>query len=423
MTGADAVISETTPLLKIRAFRLMFTTRLSSHLASHFLGIAIGWQIWKVTESALHLGMVGLAQFLPPLVLSLLAGQIADRYDRRVILRCCYVVQVITATMFLLLTVLFEQPSLTAIYTLLTINATARAFEGPSIQALLPAMVPREVLGRAIAMQSSTNKISQLGGPPLAGALLALYGVDFDYIVCMMCSLTALGAMLVMPSPLTPFRPSKGALDAVLNGLRFIWRSPAILGAISLDLVATFFGGITALLPIFADEILDIGPMGFGILRSAPGVGGIMMAFFLTRYPIERNGGKKLFATLTVYGTSALAFGLSENVVLSIALLMVFGAADMMNTVIRQTYVQVNTPDEMRGRVGAVSAVSVLTGSQLGQFRAGVAADWFGAVGSVVIGGVAVILMVGIWSGLFPALRNMQKPDEVQPVPGRRMPE
>jgi MFS family permease len=423
MTGAETAISEKTPLLKIHAFRLMFTTRLSSHLSSHFLGITISWQIWKVTESALHLGLVGLAQFLPPLVLSLLAGQIADRYDRRVILRCCYVVQACTATLFLLLTILFQQPSLTAIYVLLTVNATARAFEGPAIQALLPAMVPRDVLGRAIAMQSSTNKIGQLGGPPLAGALLALYGVDFDYIICMILCLTALGATLVMPSPLIPFRPSKGGLDAVLNGLRFIWHSPAILGAISLDLVATFFGNITALLPIFADDVLNIGPTGFGILRSAPGVGGLLMALVLARYPIERNGGKKLFASLAVYATSVLAFGLSENVVLSLALLMVFGAADMVNTVIRQTYVQVNTPDEMRGRVGAVSAVSVLTGSQLGQFRAGLAAVWFGAVGSIVIGGVAVLLMVAIWAKLFPALRNMQKPDEVELVPGRRMPQ
>lgn len=423
MTGAESTIDDKTPLLKIPAFRLMFTTRLSSQLASQFLGIAIGWQIWKVTESALHLGMVGLAQFLPPLIFSLLAGQIADRYDRRVILRCSYVVQTCTLALFLLLTVMSEQLSLTAIYTLLIINASARAFEGPSIQALLPVMVPREVLGRAIAMQSSTHKISQLGGPPAAGALLALYDVDFVYMACMMFIITALGAMLVMPAPLTPFRPSKGGLNAVLNGFRFIWRSPAILGVISLDLVATFFGGITALLPIFADEILDIGPVGFGVLRSAPGIGGIMMAFFLSRYPIESNAGSRLFASLAVYGASILAFGLSQNAMLSIALLIVSGAADMMNTVIRQTYVQVNTPDDMRGRVSAVSAVSVLTGSQLGQFRAGLAAAWFGAVGSVVIGGVAVLLMVAIWAKLFPALRNMQKPDEVEPVPGRRMPE
>lgn len=411
MTGAEAVITESTPLLRIRAFRLMFTTRLCSHLANHFLSIAITWQIWIITESALHLGLVGLAQFLPPLVLSLLTGQIADRYDRRVILRCCYVVQAGTAGMFLLLTVLYEPP-LAVVYTLLTINATSRAFEGPSLQALLPATVPREVLGRAIAMQSSTNKLALLGGPPLAGTLLALYGVGFDYILCLVFCLTALAAMLAMPSPLIPFRPSKGGLDAVLNGFRFIQRSPAILGAISLDLVGTFFGGITALLPIFADDVLKIGPMGFGFLRSAPGVGGLMIAFLLTRYPIERNGGKKLFATLMVYGASALAFGLSENVFLSVALLILYGAADMTNTVIRQTYVQVNTPDEMRGRVGAVSGVSVMTGSQLGQFRAGVVADWIGPVGSVVVGGAAVILMVGIWAAQFPALRHMQRPDE-----------
>jgi MFS family permease len=418
MTGAEAVIiTETTPLFRIPAFRLMFATRLTSHMANHFLAIAIAWQIWKMTESPLHLGLVGLAQFLPPLLLSLVAGQIADRYDRRIILRCSYILQSVMAAVFLLLT-LFEPP-LAAIYTALTINAMARAFEGPSLQALLPVMVPRQVLGRAIALQSSTNKVSQLIGPPLAGALLAVSGPGVDYLGCLLLSLVALGAMLLMPSPLTPFRPSKGGLNAVLDGFRFIWRSPPILGAISLDLVATFFGGITALLPIFADEILKIGPMGFGILRSAPGVGGLLTALVLTHYPIQRHGGKMLFGTLAVYGSTTLAFGLSENVVLSVALLVLVGAADMVNTIIRQTFVQVNIPDEMRGRVAAVSSVSVLTGGQLGQFRAGLAADWFGAVGSVVIGGAAVVLMVGIWAGLFPALRRMQKPDEVQPVHGR----
>lgn len=417
MTGAEAVITDTTPLLRIRAFRLMFTTRLCSHMGNHFLGIAIGWQIWKMTESPLHLGLVGLAQFLPPLLLSLLAGQIADRYDRRIILRCAYILQTVMAAAFLLLT-LFDPP-IAAIYTVLTINSMARGFEGPSLQALLPAMVPRQVLGRAIALQSSTNKVSQLIGPPVAGALLAASGPGIDYLGCLLLNFIALIAMLLMPSPLIPFRPSKGGLDAVLDGFRFIWRSPPILGAISLDLVATFFGGITALLPIFADDVLKIGPMGFGILRSAPGVGGIITALVLAHYPIQRNGGKMLFTTLAIYGCATLAFGLSQNVVLSIALLILVGASDMVNTIIRQTFVQVNIPDEMRGRVAAVSSVSVLTGGQLGQFRAGLAADWFGAVGSVVIGGAAVVIMVGVWAGLFPALRRMQKPDEVQPVHGR----
>lgn len=308
------------------------------------------------------------------------------------------------------------EPPLAAIYTLITINATARGFESPALQALLPAMVPRVVLGRAIAMQSTVNKMSQLVAPPIAGILLAAFGTSIDYLACLVFILMALGAMLVMPSPLTPFRPSKGGLDAVLDGFSFIARSPAILGAISLDLVATFFGGVAALLPIFADEILDIGPTGFGFLRSAPGVGGILTALVLSRYPIQRKGGKMLFVTMAVYGAATLAFGLSENVVLSFALLVLVGGSDMVNTVIRQTFVQVNTPDEMRGRVAAVSSVSVMTGSQLGQFRAGIMADWFGAVGSVVIGGAVVVVMVGIWTGLFPALRQMQKPDEVQSV-------
>ena len=412
---AEPVITETTPLIQIRAFRLMFLTRMASHTASQFLAIAIAWEIWMITESALHLGLVGLAQFLPPLVFSLLAGQIADRYDRRIILRISYVIQSITIAAFLILTAIPEPPLLT-IYALITINATARGFESPALQALLPAMVPRVVLGRAIAAQSTVNKLSQLVAPPVAGILLAAFGTAIDYAACFVFVLAALAAMVMMPSPLTPFRPSKGGVDAILDGFRFIARSPAILGTISLDLVATFFGGVAALLPIYADEILQIGPIGFGFLRSAPGVGGILTAFVLARYPVQRNAGKMLFVTMAVYGAATLGFGLSENVVLSVALLMLVGASDMVNTVIRQTFVQVNTPDEMRGRVAAVSSVSVMTGSQLGQFRAGLMADWFGAVGSVVIGGAVVVVMVGMWSGLFPALRNMQKPDEVQDV-------
>lgn len=415
MSDANFVITEATPLLRIRAFRLMFTTRMASHTANQFLTIAVAWQIWVITDSALHLGLVGLAQFLPPLVFGLVAGQTADRYDRRIILRISYLVQAVTMVAFLVLSLL-PDPSLLAIYTLLVVNATARGFEGPALQALLPAMVPRIVLGRAIAMQSTVNKMSQLVAPPVAGILLAAFGTSVDYLACFIFILAALAAMLAMPSPLTPFKPQKGGLDAVLDGFRFIWRSPPILGAISLDLVATFFGSVAALLPIFADEILHIGPVGFGFLRSAPGVGGILTALVLARYPIERGAGKMLFTTMAVYGAATLGFGLSENVVLSFCLLVVVGGSDMINTVIRQTFVQVNTPDEMRGRVAAVSSVSVMTGSQLGQFRAGVGADWFGAVGSVVIGGAIVVVMVGIWSGLFPALRRMQKPDEVQAV-------
>ncbi len=415
MTWNVTEITEKTPLLRIRAFRLMFTTRMASHTANQFLAIAIAWEIWKITDSALHLGLVGLAQFLPPLVFSLLAGQIADRYDRRIILRISFLIQSITIVAFLVLTAI-PDPPLATIYTLITLNAVARGFEGPALQALLPAMVPRVVLGRAIAMQSTVNKISQLAAPPVAGILLAAFGTSIDYLACLIFTLAALWAMLMMPEPLTPFKPSKGGLNEVLDGFRFIWRSPPILGAISLDLVATFFGGVAALLPIFADEILGIGEIGFGFLRSAPGVGGILTALVLARYPIQRGAGKMLFVTMAVYGAATLGFGLSEHVVLSFILLVVVGGSDMVNTVVRQTFVQVNTPDEMRGRVAAVSSVSVMTGSQLGQFRAGVGADWFGAVGSVVIGGAIVVVLVGVWAGLFPSLRNMQKPDEVQDV-------
>lgn len=415
MTGAAVPIDKDTPLRRIRAFRLMFTTRVASHAASLFLNIAVGWQIYELTGSALHLGLVGLVQFVPQVLLTLWAGQVADRYDRRIILRYCYLLQAVVTTGLLALS-LVPDPWLPAIYTLLTLNAIGRAFEGPAIQALLPAMVPREVLGRAIAAQSASNKLAQLTAPPLAGVLLATFGTSIDYFGCLVFLACAAIAAFLLPEPLTKFRPSKGGWDEVLGGIRVIWRTPAILGTISLDLAATFFGGVTALLPIFAADILHVGPVGFGILRSAPGVGGLAMAIFLAHYPIRRAGGRILFAAMASYGLFTLLFGLSDHIVLSVLALIGVGASDIVNATVRHTFNQVNTPDEMRGRVGAVHAISVHTGGQLGQFESGITAEWFGPVGSVLFGGAAVLVVVGIWAWKFPDLRRMERPDE-QVVP------
>jgi MFS family permease len=414
--GAPAPPAETfdpaTPLFRIRSFALLFTTRAASNTANQMLAVAVGWQVYELTDSALQLGLIGLVQFLPPLLLMLLAGQIADRFNRRLILRCCYVIEVCVALGLLLLSVL-PRPSVTVIFVLLFFNALARTFEQPAVQSLLPVMVPRAVFGRAIAAHASAGKLSILVGPSLGGVLY-IFGPAVDYGCCALFVLAAAVASFLLPNPPAPGERPKVSWDELVAGFRFIFRVPAVLGAMSLDLMATLFGGVTALLPIYARDILEIGPWGAGILRSAPALGALAAAAYLTRFPVRRAGGVYIFAGFAVYGAATIGFGLSQNVLLSIVMLVLVGAGDMVSTVVRQILVQITTPDEMRGRVAAISGLFVGTSGQLGSFRAGVTAEWFGAVGSVVIGGVAVFATVGLWAWLFPALRRVTRPDVPQ---------
>jgi MFS family permease len=402
-------IDTSTPLFRVRSFALLFICRLSSNGANQMMAVAVGWQVYELTGSALHLGLIGLVQFAPPLLLMLATGQVADRYNRRLILRLCYVLE-FGASAGLLVVAVLPQTNITAIYLLLLLNAVARTFEQPAMGSLLPIMVPRPLLSRAIAAHVSAGKLSGLLGPSLGG-LLYVFGPGVVYGTCSLLVLSASVASFLMPNPPVILDRPKVSWDTLLAGFRFIWRCKAVLGAMSFDLIATLFGGVNALLPIYARDILVIGPWGAGLLRSAPALGALATAAVLARFPVTKAGGVFIYSGFAIFGAAVISFGLSTNVALSIFSLMVLGVGDMLSTVIRQTVVQMSTPDEMRGRVFAVNSLFLGTSGQLGSFRAGLTAAWLGAVGSVVLGGVAVFATVAIWLWLFPALRRVDRPD------------
>jgi hypothetical protein len=298
------------------------------------------------------------------------------------------------------------------IFGLLLVNAIARTFEAPALQSLVPSTVPREILMPAVSAHASAGKMSQLIGPALGG-LLYVFGAGVDFGLCAVLIFMAGIASILLPVPPAPAQPPKVTWTTVVAGVRFIWHEPAVLGAMSLDLAATLFGGVVALLPIFARDILQINSWGFGLLRAAPATGALIVAAILTRTTINRSGGHIMFGAVAVYGVATVAFGLSGHASLSLIMLMIVGGADMLSTVIRQSLIQFATPDDMRGRVFAVNALFVNTSSQIGMFESGVTADWFGAVGSAVLGGTAVLAIVAIWAWRFPTLRNVQRPDQL----------
>jgi hypothetical protein len=286
-------------------------------------------------------------------------------------------------------------------------------FEQPVMQALLSVMAPRAILNRAIAAHVSARQISVLIGPSLGGVLY-VFGAPFDYTVCAILFLAALAGSFRLPKPPDPTEHRKMTWATLLAGFRFIGGCPSVLGAMMLDLVSTLFGSVNALLPIYARDILEVGAWGAGILRSAPAFGALIAAAVLARAPVRRSAGIYILAGFTLLGAATIVFGLSSNLIVSIAALMAIGSGDMLSSVIRQTLIQVTTPEQMRGRVFAVNSLFYGTSGQLGSFRAGVMAEAFGAVGSVVIGGCAVLATVALWPWLFPALRNVDRPDEVQ---------
>ncbi len=402
-------IDTSTPLFRVRSFAFLFISRLSSNTANQMLAVAVGWQVYELTGSAFHLGLIGLVQFTPPLLMMLAAGQVADRYNRRLILRVCYVFEFCASASLVLVSAL-PHTSIAAIYVLLLLNASARTFEQPAMGSLLPIMVPRPLLSRAVAAHVSAGKLSTLLGPSIGGVLY-VFGPSFVYSICSLLVLSASVASFLLPDPPVHAERPKVSWDTLLAGFRFIWRCKAVLGAMSFDLIATLFGGVNALLPIYARDILVIGPWGAGLLRSAPALGALITAAILSRYPVRKAGGIFIYSGFAIFGVAVISFGLSTNVALSILSLMLLGVGDMLSTVVRQTVIQMSTPDEMRGRVFAVSSLFVGTSGQLGSFRAGMMAAWLGAVSSVVLGGVAVFMTVAVWVWLFPALRRVDRPD------------
>ncbi len=371
------------------------------------LTVAIGWHIYELTGNVLDLGLVGLAEFLPRVLFMLHTGHVADRYDRRHVAALCQTVQGLIAVA-LVLGSATDNISREMIFLLAFALGAARSFEMPATQALLPNIVPTELFPRAVAAAASAMQAATIVAPAVGGLLYAfgslwVYGpvaVLYAIACCLMLSLSSRQQVL---------RKERASMDSLLAGIRFIRSRRDILGAISLDLFAVLLGGATALLPVFAKDILLTGPWGLGLLRSAPAVGALAMSFWLARFPIERQVGRIMFTAVGVFGVATIAFGLSTSFWFSLAVLAVLGAADMISMVIRGAFVQLHTPDEMRGRVSAVNGLFIGASNQLGEFESGVTAAWFGTVPAVVMGGVGTLLITGLWIKLFPTLANRDR--------------
>ncbi|HAJ46662.1 MAG TPA: MFS transporter [Alphaproteobacteria bacterium] len=372
------------------------------------MSVGVGWQVYELTGDALALGLVGLAQFLPMALLSWYAGDVADRFDRRAILGAAYLCDALVALGLIALTLSGAEEW--AFYAILVLFGVARAFGGPAGAALLPRIATPEVLPKAIAWSSTTFQFAVIGGPALGGGLLIL-GADVAYAFSALLFAGALIAtqfLTIRPS-LDEGSQAETAWERVLEGVNFLRGKPVILGAISLDLFAVLFGGVTALLPIFAKDVLNVGPEGLGLLRSAPAAGAAVMSLWLGFRPLNRKVGAAMFSAVAVYGVFTLVFAFSQSFFLSLTCLAVLGAADMISVFIRQSLVQLGTPDQMRGRVSAVNLLFIGASNELGEFESGLMAAWLGAVNAAIVGGVGTIAVVVVWMALFPDLRRVDK--------------
>ena len=389
------------------AFIRFWSSRVASTLAQQMMMVALGWQMYDLTGSALDLGWVGLAQFLPALVLVLPAGHIIDRHPRQLILALCIAAQSFVA-LALLAGTLAGWVGRESILGLSLVLGAVRAFQMPAQQALVPQLVSKDEMPRALAFSSAGLQGAIIVGPALGGVIYA-WGAGTVYATSALLSMVSSALLLTLKVPARPAPHEPATLATVFAGFRYIWQRKTVLGAISLDLFAVLLGGATALLPIFARDILHAGPLGVGVLRSAPAVGALTMSIMLSRWPIVQLAGPTMFAAVALYGMSIIVFGLSTALWLSVAALLLSGAADMVSVVIRQSLVQLDTPDAMRGRVSAVNSIFIGASNQLGEFESGVTAAWLGAVGSVLLGGLGTLAVVGLWIKLFPALARRKR--------------
>jgi len=392
-------------ILRHTPFRLFWLARVCSTLAFQMQGVAVGWQIYALTGSAWYLGLVGLAQFLPMFLLTLAVGHVADRYDRRRIAAAC---QIVEAAALALLAAGSYTGTLGkgAILAIMFVAGAARAFEGPTMQALFPGLVPQELIPRAAAWSASANQTASIVGPALGGLLYAL-GPTTVYALAGLLILAASGFITAIRVARAPQRREPISVTTLFAGIAFIRSRPEILGAISLDLFAVLLGGATALLPIYARDILVTGPTGLGLLRTAPALGALAMSVVLARSPLKHRVGRIMFASVFIFGAATVVFALSTSFTLSILALVVLGAADVISVVIRSSLVQIETPDAMRGRVSAVNSMFIGTSNQLGEFESGATAALFGTVPAVLIGGIGTIAVVLLWMRLFPRLTRI----------------
>ncbi len=402
-------------LTEYPGFGLFWGARVASALAVQMQAVAVGWQVYALTHSTFALGMVGLAQFLPMALLTLPAGHAADRYDRRTI--CVIALAVQAAAVGVLAAGSWSHwIGAPGIFVAVAVIGAARAFERPANQSLLPALVPRPLVSKAVAWATGGFQSASVIGPAVGGVLYVL-GPAVAYATAGALALAALALMAGLPRKEGGPPREPATFRSIFAGLAFIRHDPVILGSILLDLFAVLLGGATALLPAFAHDILGVGVWGLGALRSAPAVGSVVMSAYLTRRPVERQVGRRMFAAVLVFGVATIIFGFSRSFLLSLAALTVLGAADVISVVVRSSLVQLSTPDAMRGRVNAVNGLFIGTSNQLGEFESGVTAALFGTVAATVLGGLGTVAVALLWMRLFPALRrfdrlHVQRPDD-----------
>jgi MFS family permease len=401
-------MQKTTP--RDTSFTRFWTGEIATDLAYQFLIVAIGWQIYELTNSALDLGLVGLAHFSAQILLSLSAGHYADRHDRRRIASVCQLVKAAVA-ITLALGSLQGWIGAQHIYAAAFLVGAASTFQAPALRAMLPGLVGDARFPRSLAWSATTRKTAVVVGPALAGLLYVagpaiVYAISGGFFVLAGVVFAGIRQLPIarMHEPVT--------LRFMLGGIHYIRTRPVILGAITLDLVATLLGGAVALMPIYARDILQTGPWGLGLLRSAPAVGAILASAYLVRHPLTRNVGRTMFISVAIFGLATIVFGVSHSLPLSLCALFVLGAADMVSVVIRSSLIQLETPDEMRGRVSAVNSLCTGTSNQLGQFESGVTAAWWGTIPSVVVGGIGTLVAAGLWVRWFPELLKRQSLSE-----------
>jgi MFS family permease len=390
------------------------TARFIIVLALEMQSVAVGWQVYEITRKPLDLGLVGLAQFLPGVVLMLAAGHAADHIDRRRVLMVCYAGFAVCSGLLLGIS-LWGAHSVYRIFGVVVLLGTVRSFNFPATRALLPQLVPEEHFANAVAWNSSVFQGATILGPSVGGLVYAFFhGAAAVYGTAMMIALVAMVTTLRIKAQQKARRRPPVSLATILAGFRYIWEQKLILGSISLDLFAVLLGGAVALLPVYAREILKTGPWGLGLLRSAPGAGAATMAILLAHRPLHRHIGKTMLWCVAGFGVFTIVFGLSRNLFLSLIALLLVGATDMVSVVIRALLVQLGTPDEMRGRVNAVDMLFIGASNQLGEFESGLTAAWFGTVPAVVLGGVGTLVVIAIWAWKFPELKRADKVSGVE---------
>ncbi len=411
--------ASSTSVFKYRAFAMFWWTRLFSNLAVQAESVTIGWQVYTVArharsveQSAFLVGMVGLSQFVPLFLLTLIAGATADRHDRRAIVLLCTGVEIACVLLLAVLS-LGPSPSLIPIFVIAAIFGASRAFLTPATGAMGPMLVPRELLPRAISRNSLGDQVGSVMGPWIGGVLCAV-SPAVAYVGTAVLYAFAAGALLLVRTNTRPELQPGSRLELIREGLAYVWNNKIVFGAISLDLFAVLLGGATALLPVFASDVLKVGAHGFGVLRSGPAIGAAAMAFALSRWPLHRRAGHWMFAGVAAFGVATLIFAVSKSMIVSVIALAALGAADMISVYVRQTLVQIVTPDRMRGRVSAVANLFIGASGDLGEFETGVVARLLGPVGAAIFGGVGSLVVTGGWALMFPALRKADRLDGIE---------